>query len=124
MAETQKTGHPNDAPMDEWEHDLHPNSMAGQNHGPETAESEKTAPSAYDLKEVHQYLAEFSSNDLKQITILPSGTRLQQGATYVDLMDSSREEFTAMGNMEAEAGHYYVPKTEVDYLLWNRLTKQ
>lgn len=124
MAETQKAGRPNHAPMDEWEQDLHPNPTAGQNHGVETAEAEKTASNAYDLKEVHQHLEEFSNSDLKQITVLTSGTRLQQGATYVDLIDSNREEFTAMGNMEVEMGHYYIPKTEVDYRLWNRLTRQ
>jgi hypothetical protein len=124
MAETQKVGRPNDAQMDEWEQDLHPNPTAGQNHGLETAEAEKTAPSAYDLKELHEHLEEFANSDLKQITVLTGGTRLQQGATYVDLMDSNREEFTAMGNMEVEAGHYYVPKTEVDYRIWNRLTRR
>jgi hypothetical protein len=124
MAETQKVGRPNDAKMDEWEQDLHPNPTAGQNHGLETAEAEKAAPTAHDLKELHEHLEEFSNSELKQIIVLTGGTRLQQGATYVDLMDSNREPFTAMGNMEVEAGHYYVPKSEVGYRIWNRLTRQ
>lgn len=123
MTETQKQGRSTDARQDEWEHDLHPNPMAGQNHGLETAESEKNAPSAHDLKEVRQYLSEFSDSELKQIPVLLNGTRLQQGATYINLMDEDRQEFTAIGSMEAQEGSYYVPKTEVDYQLWNRLTQ-
>jgi hypothetical protein len=29
----------------------------------------------------------------------------------------------AMANMTAEEGHYYVPKKDTDYLLWNRLNQ-
>jgi hypothetical protein len=60
-------------------------------------------------------------NDLKQIKVLPEGERLQQGATYIDLNDLDRGEFTATGNMRAREHNYYVPKDEVHYLLWNLL---
>jgi hypothetical protein len=52
---------------------------------------------------------------------LPEGSRLEQGATYVDLADPARREFTATGAIHARPGAYYVPKHEVDYVLWNRL---
>lgn len=124
MAETQKPGRPTDARMDEWEQDLHPNPTAGQNHGLETAHSAKDAPSAYDLKDLHQVLKDFTDNELKQITVITGGTRLQQGATYLDLMNPEQEEFTAMGDMQVPENGYYVPKAEVDYQLWNRLTQR
>ena len=52
---------------------------------------------------------------------MPRGSRLEQGATYVDLQDPQLREIKAMGNMEAGPNNWYVPKSEVDYQLWNRL---
>ena len=122
MAQTQKQGQPNDGKQDEWEQDLHPNSIAGQNSGVASSQPEKDAPTAYDMKEMHSFLEGYTNDELKQIKVLTPGTRLQQGAKYIDLMDSQRKEFTAMGNMSAGEDNMYVPKTEIDYQLWNRLT--
>ena len=58
---------------------------------------------------------------VKQIPILPRGSRLEQGATYTDLRDPEPREFTATGDMQAGPGNWYVPKSAVDYQLWNRL---
>ena len=49
------------------------------------------------------------------------GTRLQQGATYVNLQRLEEGEFTAAGFMEVGPDDWIVPKDEVDYLLWNHL---
>ncbi|MBD2100052.1 hypothetical protein [Leptolyngbya sp. FACHB-261] len=122
MAQTQKQGRPNDQQPDEWQQDLNPNPQAGQNTGLESSSSEKDSPNAFEIKELHQYLEGYNSGDLKKIRVLPTGTRLQQGAKYLDLKDPERKEFTAMGNMEAGPDNWYVPKSEMDYPLWNRLT--
>lgn len=122
MSEAQKSKHVPENINDEWEHDLHPDSMAGQNHGIESSLAELEAPTAFDLKEVQEHLFGLSSEELKRIPVLPAGTRLKQGATYIDLNDPSREQFSAMGNQEASADNCYVPKTEVDHELWNLLT--
>lgn len=106
---------------EEWAGDLEPDHMAGQNIGEMAAEREKGLPTAYDVKEVHRSLRGFTDDDLKSIPVLPEGSRLQQGATYLDLSDARREEFTATGDMEAESGKRYVPKDEVPYPIWNRL---
>lgn len=53
--------------------------------------------------------------------MLPRGSRLEQGATYIDLAKDAPEEFTATGDMEATTDNYSVPKSAVDYTLWNRL---
>lgn len=122
MVEIQKQGKPSDQQNDEWQQDLNPNSEAGQNRGLESSTPEVLAPNAYDLKEVHRYLNGFADDELKRIKVVPIGTRLKQGATYIDLLDPNRKEFTAMGHTETEPDHWYVAKTEVDYPLWNRLT--
>ncbi len=121
MAEMQKQGRPTDQKQDEWEQDLHPQPMAGRNYGLEGPQTEKNAPTAYEIKELHSVLQGYTDDELKQIPVIPQGTRLQQGAKYIDLMDPERKEFTAMGGMEVGPENQYVPKTEVDYQLWNRL---
>jgi hypothetical protein len=85
---------------------------------PEKADGVKTA---YDIKSVHRHLQDLPDDDLKEIPILPEGTRLEQGATYIDLRSSHPQEFTATADMVAEPANWYVPKVEVDYQLWNRL---
>lgn len=120
---SEKIGRPTDAKPDEWDQDLHPQPMAGRNVGLEGPhpEKENDAPNAYEIKEVHQLLNGYTNDELKQIRLLPQGSRLEQGAKYIDLMDPERKEFTGMGGMEAGANNWYVPKTEVSYWLWNRL---
>src|SRR5437868_14701865 len=103
--------------------DLNPDLMAGQNIGlegyhPEKARGVKTA---YDVKGVHDRFQSLGDDELKQIPILPAGTRLEQGATYIDLKEREPKEFTARGEMEAKPTNWFVPKNEVDYQLWNRL---
>jgi len=108
-------------PDDEFQRDLNPSPFAGQNVGVASPHPEQGAPTAYDVKDAHRRLSSFRDDELQQIPILPRGSRLEQGAVYVDLRDLDRGELTAMGNQEAEAGAWYVPKRAVDYQLWNRL---
>ncbi len=113
------SGHP-----DEWQADLNPNAGAGLNHGLDGQNSEKAdnAPCAYDIKELHGQLQGYTDDELKEITLMPTGSRLEQGKVYLDLHDPDPQPFRAMGGQVAEAFNWYVPKTEVDYVLWNRLT--
>lgn len=106
---------------DEYRDDLNPNADAGQNHGLSNDQIEQDAPNAYDLKAVHHLLENITDANLKTIPVLPAGTRLEQGATYIDLHDPQRSEFKARGDMEAGPHNWYVPKTGVDYQLWNEL---
>jgi hypothetical protein len=107
-----------DAPED-FQRDLNPDPLAGQNHG--LHRSGDSGPSAYDMKDVHQLWRGLSNTDLKQIPVLEEGTRLEQGATYLDLNDPQRGEIRALGNMEAGPTNRYVAKSAVDYQLWNAL---
>ena len=107
---------------DEWQRDLNPNHMAGQNIGEVAADQEQGLPTAYDVKEVHRSLSEqFQDDELRKIPVLREGQRLEQGATYLDLRSPQRREFTATGEMSASPDGWFVPKTGVPYSLWNRL---
>jgi hypothetical protein len=116
-----KNWRPGEQHPEEYRADLNPNAMAGQNIGLAGPHPELDAHSAYDLNQLHRQLADFTDDELKHIPVLPRGSRLEQGATYVDLRESERREFTATGDMEAGPGNWYVPKNQVDYQLWNRL---
>jgi len=109
-------------PADDFDRDLHPNRGAGLNDGiGDSSQAGLGQVSAQDLKAVHRRLHAMSDNDLKQLPILKPGTRLAQGATYVDLESPNCHEFTARGDMIAHHDNWYVPKDSVDYQLWNLL---
>lgn len=110
---------PGDQHPERYRHDLNPDPLAGQNHGLNS--HGERGPSAYDVKDVHRTWSGLSDADLKQIPVLPEGTRLQQGAVYFDLNNPSRGEIKALGNMEAGPDNRYVAKDAVDYQLWNAL---
>jgi hypothetical protein len=95
--------------------------MAGQNIGAAGDHPEKQARTAKDVKELHARLSGWSDSELAEIPVLPTGARLEQGATYIDLSRLEPVEFIAVGGMEAGPGHCYVPKSEVPYQIWNRL---
>jgi hypothetical protein len=104
-----------------WQSDLNPDALAGQNVGvlgPHPADDARTA---YDLKDLHRRLRDLGDEQLKSIPVLLVGSRLEQGATYIDLRALDCHEFRALGNMEAGPEHWYVLKDQVDYVLWNRL---
>jgi hypothetical protein len=50
---SEKPGRPTDQKPDEWQKDLNPNLMAGQNVGLEGPHPEKDAPNASEIKELH-----------------------------------------------------------------------
>src|SRR5690349_4587217 len=115
---------PGDVRQDEYEYDLHPEGeRPGVNDGLRGAHPEKMGvnATAYDIKELHGRLQGYTDDELRQIVILPQGSRLEQGATYIDLRSATPREFTATGEMVTGPHNWFVPKTEVDYQLWNRL---
>lgn len=77
---------------------------------------------AFDVKDIHRALGKaFRDDELKAIPIVPTGSRLTQGKTYIDLVSWPGVEFTANADLVAGQGNHFVPKDEVDYRLWNRL---
>ena len=118
---TERTHQAGEQHPDEWRQDLNPNANAGINASDVGANPEQAAISAYEIKEAHELLQDFTRDELRRIVILPPGSRLKQGATYINLKDPARREFTGSPDTEVDADSWYVPKSEVDYQLWNRL---
>ena len=113
---------PGEQHPEEWRRDLNPGALSGQNIGSVAPQPGQGAPTAYDLKDIHRgRLRGLSDAELRQIPVLPPGSRLQQGATYLDLRDERPREFTATGNQEVGPDDWYVAKDQVDYQLWNWL---
>lgn len=103
---------------DTFDNDLHQDNRAGQHAGM----TERRTYTAYDVKELHAKMPEYTNDELKKIPVLAHGERLQQGGTYLDLNDLAGGTFTAQGSQEAQDPHLYVAKADTDYLIWNKLT--
>jgi hypothetical protein len=106
---------------DALQNDLSPNHLAGQNLGVASEAATPASRTAFNLRKQGWELAGLDDNELKQIPVLDTGARLQQGATYVDLAAEQPQEFTATGDIAAADGHAYAPKDRVPYEIWNRL---
>jgi len=102
----------------QWEQDLHQNENLDE-RAMADGRSGRTAATIKDLQQGPLRL--LSHEQLKEIPVLDVGRHLRQGATYFDLADERRQPFTAIGGMVADADHYYAPKDDMDYTLWNRL---
>lgn len=116
-----KVPRPGEQHPDRWRDDLNPDRMAGANVGAAGPHAELGARTAYDVKSLHRRLRDLPDDLLAQIPVLPEGSRLEQGATYIDLAQDRPREFTATGDMEAGRGACYALKSAVDYTVWNRL---
>ncbi len=106
----------------EFEQDLTANDLAGENHG--MSNQIQYAHNAAEFKEMHSVtLADLTNDELENISIVSEGTRLQQGAKYIDLHHLEQGEFTATSEMVASPSSAYVSKKDTDYILWNRLNE-
>ena len=82
---SQKPGLPSDEKSDQWQKHLNLNPLAGQNDGIETTQEGRYDLTAYDIDWLRDRLEDVSDDELKQIPVLKPGTRLQQGATSLQL---------------------------------------
>jgi hypothetical protein len=105
-----------------YQEDLNPDASKGINWGLAGPHLEKSSPrTAKDIKDLHALLSEFQDDELERMPVLPAGTRLESKATYINLREADPREFTAEGNEEVGDYDWIIPKSEVDYELWNRL---
>ena len=105
-----------------YQEDLNPDASKGINWGLAGPHPEKHEPrTAYDTKPVHRRFGDFTDDELRRIPLMPAGSRLGANATYLRLDDPLHQPFTAEGDEEVWENDWIVPKTEVDYPLWNRL---
>ena len=105
----------------QWQQDLNPNHLAGQNIGAASDSAREAEWTAFHLRKAGLDNTVVNDEELKQVPLVPEGTRLQQGATYVDLMRDPTQEFTARADMIAGSENAYAPKDKVPYEIWNRL---
>lgn len=105
-----------DRSMDEFAADLAPATPANDLHN----HADTSSPASGD-KAVRQSLPELTNDVLTRLSIVNTGTRLEQGGTYLDLNERGRGPFTALGGQEAEQSNRYVAKKDTDYELWNDL---
>lgn len=82
---------------------------------------EQDSRTAYDVKDVHRRLQALPDNVLRQIPVLPQGSHLIPGQTYLDLADLERGEFVPSAEVRAGRDNRYVAKHNVDYQTWNIL---
>lgn len=116
---TGKIYHPEQKHPDEYQQDLNPEASAGLNHGLDGPEPE--ARTAFDMKHMHEQLVDFTADELKEITILQAGSRLETGAVYLNLKNPRPQEIKALGNEDVAEGDLIVAKKDTPYELWNRL---
>jgi hypothetical protein len=114
-----KIYHPEDKHPEPYQQDLGPDASKGLNYGQEGAEL--PTRTAVDIKELHEYLSDFSNDELQQIEVLQEGARLETGATYINLARDRQAEIEAMGSEDVGRYDLYVAKKDVPYELWNRL---
>jgi hypothetical protein len=119
---TSKIYRPEDKHPEPYQQDLNPDASKGVNWGLVGPHPEKNEPrTAKDVKELHDLLSELPDDELERICVLPAGSRLESKATYVNLREANAQEFSAEGNEEVGENDLVVPKSEVDYQLWNKL---
>lgn len=121
MATPQKPGRPHDQKDDQYQQDLNPDPKAGFNIGAAGEKPGRFERTAADIADLSQQMTDYSSEDLSRIPVLKPGTRLEQGAKYINLKDPARQEFVGMASDAVDEGDYIVPKAQVGYDLWNRL---
>ncbi len=107
-------------PDEDFSQDLNPEYLAGRNYGNQGPDTTTGEP-AVEMKEMHGRLPALSDTELAELNIVETGTRLEQGKTYIDLNDLQRGEFTGLASQSAGPENRYVAKDGVSYDLWNKL---
>lgn len=105
---------------DQWREDLQDSLATGLDRGAPRWESGGYR-TAHEVKPVHRRLRSITDDDLKRLPIVPVGSRLEQGATYIDLLADRPREFTGTADFTTGPENACILKSEVDYELWNRL---
>jgi hypothetical protein len=83
--------------------------------------SHRLGATGFHLRKRGRAVGGLDDEELKGVPLVPEGSRLQQGATYVSLGEESYQEFTATAEITASQGDAYDPKDRVPYEIWNRL---
>jgi hypothetical protein len=101
-----------------------PDRLAGENTVGAPTGSDRYTRTAADIKALTEKLTDFTSEELAEIPIVSVGTKLKQGAIYLDLRSPAPVTFTATGEKIAQDVNYFTPKADVPYEIWNRLVEK
>lgn len=106
---------------DEYDQDLNPHALEGQNIGDYSVDADPDVRYAADIKEINRWLTDFTLEQLREIPIVPPGRELKQGAVYLDLKNRAKGSFVVQGKKISDEYNLYVPKAETPHGYWNRL---
>ncbi len=81
---------------------------------------EAVRPASAD-KTVGDVLPELDGAQLSRLSLLETGTPLEQGSVYLDLNDRARRPFKAIGGQQVEARSRIIAKRDTDFELWNQI---
>lgn len=87
---------------------------------PPTDTPDQTLPASTD-HELKGDFADLTGDELGRLSVIQAGTRLEQGATYIDLNDLVGGPFTALGGHEVGPDDRLVAKRQTDYELWDKV---
>lgn len=103
---------------DEFAEDLRPAQEPGQHPHSHLQDSVLAVD---EDKSLRQGVAGLDDDQVRGLTVLTVGTRLEQGGVYLDLNRPQQGSFKALGNQEAGPDNRYVAKRDTDYETWDRL---
>lgn len=109
---------------EEADHDLRPSGADEQRFGEIPLDRVAHERTAADVKDLHRRFNRLTRDELRRINLLPAGTRLQEGETYLDLRDLARGAFVAGMGMVVAPSQEIVAKHELDYQIWDYLSGQ
>lgn len=75
-------------------------------------------PTIDSIRELHRSLNDLTDAELSTIIVIPAGTRLEPGATYLDLKALATGEFQARAGMLAQDHNWYVAQKDVPLNIW------
>ncbi len=117
-----KIYHPEEKHPDPYQQYLGPDASKGLNYGQDGAKI--PTRSAIDIKDLHEFLPDFTNDELKQMEVLQEGARLETKAAYINLADERPHEIQAMGDEDVGPHDLYFAKKNMPYELWNKLSNR
>ncbi|HEV2661205.1 MAG TPA: hypothetical protein VGU68_11425, partial [Ktedonobacteraceae bacterium] len=99
---------------DDFSADLTTDNLAGEDHGLRDPSIVDYSRSAESIKALHTMLADLTDDELRNLNPVIEGSRLEQGAMYIDLKHLEQGEFKAVASMTATPDHLYVAKKDTD----------
>ena len=76
------------------------------------------------VKVLYDRYPDLTRAELERLSILPSGSELEQGAVYLDLLRPGDGPFKALGGQKVSPGTLVIAKHDTDFEIWNRIVEK